>query len=108
MHSGRALARAVQLDARHWRVLAHLHPGRGARPPQRREDQPRIDRVVVGRFQRKPHGRGQRRLALARLARPQALHAQSERVAEGELALELARLVLVARDQQRAGPHQTH
>ena len=55
--------------------------------------------MVVRRFQRESHGGGQGRLALASLARAQPLYGQSERAAEGELALELASLVGVAREQ---------
>ncbi len=89
-------------------MLAQLHPARLARIPQGGEHEARIDRVVVGRFERQAHGGSQRRLALAGLARAQALGAQAERFAEGDLALELARLVLVAGEQQRAGARQPH
>ncbi len=59
--------------------------------------------MVVGRFQGQPHGRRERRLALARLACTQTPRGESERLAQGDLTVELARLVGIARQHQRAG-----
>ena len=84
------------------------HPGRLTRPAQRHEHQPWIDRVILRRFQRQAHGRRERGLALAGLARPETRRAQAERIAPRDLALQLARLVLVAGEHERAGPQQAH
>ncbi len=93
----------LQLDARPRGVLAHTHAAELAGATQRGEHEPGIDAVVLGRLQRQSQGRRKRRLELARVARPQPCGAQAQRLAEGELALQLARLVLVAREEQRAG-----
>ncbi len=94
--------RTAQLHPGHGCVLAHLHPAELAGAPQRGEHEPGVDAVVLGRLQRQPHRRRERGLELARGAGPQPRGAQPKRLAQRELALKLARLVLVAREEQRA------
>ncbi len=106
-HPHDALAGRVRLDPLDRRVLAQHDASRLARCAQRAEHQARVDTVVVRRMQRQAHGRRERRLAFARLASAQPLGRQAERVAKGDLALQLARLVCVARDQQRARGQQS-
>jgi hypothetical protein len=62
--------------------------------------------VIVGGLEREAHGGRQRGLELARLARAQALDGQPQRAAQLELALELARVILVAGRHQRSRRHQ--
>jgi thiamine-phosphate pyrophosphorylase len=99
-------ALAVELDARDWRVLAQAHAGGDAGAPQRAQHEARVDGVVVGRVQREAYGGRERGLALARGAGAQALDGQPQRFAVGQLALELARVVVVAGEQQRAAAQQ--
>ncbi len=64
--------------------------------------------MIVGRVEREAHLRRERRLELACLARTQPRDAQAKRLAEGKLALELAGLILIPREEQRPGPEQLH
>lgn len=84
-------------------MLAHTHAAELAGATQGGEHEPGIDAVILGRLQRQSQGRRKRRLELARGARPQPCGAQPQRLAEGKLALQFARLIPVAREEQRAG-----
>ena len=95
---GRARRRAARTTAARRYVAAGALEGLG----QRGDQQPRVDRVVAGHVEREPHGRRERRLGAARLARPQPLDLEAELAPEGERALERLGLVAVARHQQRA------
>ena len=104
---GRAV---VELDARDAVVLdAHgdragaAHVGDLA---QRGDEPARVDRVVARDVEREPHGRRERGLGAAGLARAQALDGQAERLAEGDQALQRLGLVGVARDHERAAAAQ--
>ena len=108
LHPGELPSGGVQRQPEDRRALAQLHAGLEAGLPQRGKHHAGVHRVVVGRLQGQTHPRRQSRLTLACLARAQAAGRQAERVAEGRLPVELARLVLVAGDQQGAGPHQPH
>src|SRR5580693_9189366 len=88
-------------------MCAHLHASRLTRLAERVKDQARIHRMILVRLQRQPHRWCQRRLALACLAGTQPGDSQPERAAEVKLALELACVILVARQQQRARSSQT-
>ena len=89
-------------------VLADQHPRGLTGLAQRGQHRPGVDGVIIGSFEGEADGRGQRRLALPGLARAQALDGELQRPADGELALELARLVLVAGDEQGPGPPHRH
>ena len=99
---------AVQLDRRHGRVLAHVHPGVSharRRAPSTRRGSTEWSSGTSSASRTVGASAGSRsRASLG----AQPLDAQAQRVAELELALQLARLVLVARDHQRAGPLQAH
>ena len=103
---GDATAWPLHIDARDESMLAQLDPGELAGAPQRGQHAARIDAVILRRLQREAHRRCERRLQLTRGARQQPRGAQSERLAQDELALELACLVAVARDEQRAAAPQ--
>ena len=77
-------------------------PASRAAAEQRRDEPPRVDRVVPGDVQREPHGRRERRLGAPRGARQQAHDIEPQALAEGEQPVELLRLVAVARDDERA------
>ena len=89
------------------RMIHRLDARTLARGSQREKHEAGIDAVIVRRLQGEAHSRCQRRLAFARLRGPQAQRPHAEGLAKGELALELARLVGVARDHQRARPPET-
>ncbi len=64
--------------------------------------------MILGRFQSQSHARREPWLPLARLTGTQPLSAQPQRLAEGQLALQLAGLVLIARHDERARRQQVH
>ena len=107
-HHGRGLdVRAVgELGARH-AVVLHAQARHAAvadidRLVQGGDEAARVDRVVARDVEREPHGRGERRLGAARLARAQPRDVQAERLAERDQPVERLRLVGVARDDERA------
>ncbi len=94
-------AAAAALDRGRGDALAHLCSGAARGGRERRGQDARVDRVVIGDVEREPQRRRQARLEPARLARAQPPDLEPEAQAQLELALERLRLVAVARDQQR-------
>ena len=98
-----ARQRAEIVDA-----LAPQLPARGLDGVgQRRDEAARVDGVVAGHVERQPHGRGERGLGAARLARAQPLDREVELPAVGVELVELLGVVAVARDDQGAGAAQS-
>ena len=97
----------LELDAGHAVVLGAQRRGAAAAHvdglPERGDQPARVDRVVARDVEREPHGRGERGLGAARLARAQPLDVQAERLAERDQPVERRGLVGVARHHERAG-----
>ena len=89
--AGHARAGAVGFDVRDARVLVKLDTARAAGLAQGVEHAARVDCVIAGHLERRVQRRGERGLELARLAHAQLPRLEAERVAQRELALQLAR-----------------
>ena len=83
-------------------MLVKLDTARAAGLAQGVEHAARVDCVIAGHLERRVQRGGERRLELARLADAQLPGLQAQRVAQRELALQLACLISVAGDEQRA------